>query len=484
MIKLKEQGWLVVIGCTLLSTLFFYLSTGLGSIWALAWVAPLPLLWLAYSKQPWWRIGLATFLAFGIGNSEFIRPFYGMGGATIGVTFGVLGLAATAVAAILLSRWVHKRSNWAGALLFFPALWTAAEYVTSLVSPNGTIGSFAYTQVGAPVLIQSAALFGIWSITFLICLVANGLALSLRDRERAKPLILVVTILFLSNLSFGIFRLNTSAGQSTARIAVIAKDFSVLRKSPGQTWTATTAEYAAEIHKVVAAHQGLAAVVLPEKLAILQPSWRATALTPLAKEARADHVRIIAGFDDEVPGATGHNIAITFEPDGTSQTYVKRHLVTAESSSDEGSLTPGSTAGLLGDGTAVEICKDMDFPDMIRSDVTGHGVGIVYAPAEDFTIDHWMHARVAVMRGVENGFSVVRSARKGEQTISNNRGQVLIRGMSSTAAFSSSVATVPVGNGNTLYGKVSDIFAWTSILLTVAILGFSIRPYQKTRTRK
>ncbi len=484
MIRLKEQGWLTTIGCTLLSALSFYLSTGLGSIWALAWVAPLPLLWLAYGKQSWWRVGLATFLAFGIGNSEFIRPFLGTGAAAIGVTFGVLGLATTAVAAVLLSRWVYRRSHWIGALLFFPALWTAAEYATSLVSPNGTIGSFAYTQVGAPILIQSVALFGIWGITFLICLFANNLALSLRDRKHAKSLVVIMAVVFLSNLGLGIFRLNTSAGQTSAEIAAIAKDTLTLRASSGQTWTDVTTQYAAEIHRVAAAHPGLKAVVLPEKLAILQPAWRAAALTPLANEARADRVRIVAGFDDEVPGATGHNIAITFEPDGTSQTYAKRHLLTAESSSDEGSLAPGSTPGLLGDGTSVEICKDMDFPDTTRSDVAGHGVGVIYVPAEDFTIDHWMHARIAVVRGVENGSSVIRSARKGEQTISDNRGRVIAQGMSSTAAFSSSVATVPVGSGNTLYGKLGDIFAWTSTLLAIAILGLSARPYPKTRMHK
>ncbi len=476
--NLKQKDWAGVIGCTAVSALAFYASTGLGSLWALAWIAPLPLLWLAYSRQPGWRVGLATFLAFGIGNSEFIRPFLGTGAATIGVTFGVLGLAVTAVIAVLLTKWVYKRSNWVAALLFFPALWTATEYITSLVSPNGTVGSFAYTQVGAPVLIQSASLFGIWSITFLICLLANGIALSLRDRRYAKPLLMVVATAFLANLGFGILRLSTSAGQVTTQVAVIAKDTSSLRASGAPTWINLTTTYAADIHAVAVTHSGLSRVVLPEKLAILKPAWRDAALAPLANEARTDHLSIVAGFDDETSDTSGHNIAILFEPDGTSKTYAKRRLLTAESSSDEGGLMPGSTPGLLGDGAAVEICKDMDFPDMIRSDVAGQHVGLVYVPAEDFTIDHWMHARIAVMRGVEDGFSVARSARKGEQTVSDNRGRVIAQNMSSSITFSSRVATVPVGNGDTPYGKIGDVFAWVSGLFAIIVIGHRIRRWQ------
>jgi len=39
--------------------------------------------------------------------------------------------------------------------------------------------------------------------------------------------------------------------------------------------------------------------------------------------------------------------------------------------------------------------------------------------------DAWMHARQAILRGVENGFAVVRVASHGLATVSDDRGRVL-----------------------------------------------------------
>lgn len=43
-------------------------------------------------------------------------------------------------------------------------------------------------------------------------------------------------------------------------------------------------------------------------------------------------------------------------------------------------------------------------------------------PAWDFDVDAWQHSRVAVMRGIENGFSTVRPAANGNLTVSDPNG--------------------------------------------------------------
>ena len=43
---------MTAIVCALLSGLAFYLSIGLGQDWALAWIAPIPVLWLAFGEAP------------------------------------------------------------------------------------------------------------------------------------------------------------------------------------------------------------------------------------------------------------------------------------------------------------------------------------------------------------------------------------------------------------------------------------------------
>ena len=326
------------------------------------------------------------------------------------------------VASLLFRRFVYNKLGALWALAAFPACWTALEYLTSLASPNGTVGALAYTQVGAPILIQSAALFGFSSVTFRLCLTANGVALALSSRRQAPALVVIVASAFALNLGWGALRLHEALGASV-RVAAAAKDQSDTQLVRDETyWRAVTEAYAAGARRL--AQAGASTIVLPEKLATLTPEWRGPVLAPLATAAREARVRIVAGFDDE---DTNHNRAIVFDPDGTVSTYDKRRLVVGLEVA-----RPGDHAGWLGGGLGVAICKDMDFPQMIRNDARS-GIRLMLVPAEDFYVDRWMHARIAIMRGVENGFAVVRAARKGDVTISDDRGRLLARAASSTA---------------------------------------------------
>jgi apolipoprotein N-acyltransferase len=56
----------------------------------------------------------------------------------------------------------------------------------------------------------------------------------------------------------------------------------------------------------------------------------------------------------------------------------------------------------------VAICKDMDFPATIRA-CGRAGVRILFVPAWDFGRDGWLHGRMAVLGGVEEGFTLVRT---------------------------------------------------------------------------
>jgi len=116
-------------------------------------------------------------------------------------------------------------------------------------------------------------------------------------------------------------------------------------------------------------------------------------------------VQIIAGFHSETPAA---DFVLGITPDGRIQRYDKRHPVPGL----EDDFTQGHVSGWLGDGRAEEICKDMDFPDTIRSDAA-KGVRLMGVPAGDMGIDGWQHGIMSVMRGVEGGFSIVRAAHNG-----------------------------------------------------------------------
>lgn len=92
-------------------------------------------------------------------------------------------------------------------------------------------------------------------------------------------------------------------------------------------------------------------------------------------------------------------------------------------------------------------------------------------PGWDFTMDGWSHGRIAMMRGVEDGFSVARSAKKSIIYATDDRGRVLAQRETGWAPFTTVVTWVPVHHDVTIYSRWGDWFAWLNLALLVGLLG-------------
>ena len=101
----------------------------------------------------------------------------------------------------------------------------------------------------------------------------------------------------------------------------------------------------------------------------------------------------------------------------------------------------------------------MDFPGLVR-DYRGSGATVVFVPAWDFGRDAWLHSRMAITRGVENGFTVVRAARQGALTVSDPHGRVMVEARTIGASVVSVTTDLPRGAVSTLYTKFGDWLAW------------------------
>jgi apolipoprotein N-acyltransferase len=62
--------------CTILSGIGFFLSFNLGDQWWLAWLAPVPVLWLAFGPSPRILVFASAFVAYAIGLGNVV-PAYG-----------------------------------------------------------------------------------------------------------------------------------------------------------------------------------------------------------------------------------------------------------------------------------------------------------------------------------------------------------------------------------------------------------------------
>jgi len=458
---------MTAIVCTLLTAIGFYFSIGLGDQWWVAWVAPIPVLWLAFGEKKPWTVFLSAFLGYALGALN-ILPAYA-GAMPFVVVLAIGGPALAFAGSVLGGRRVYHALGAIPAMFGFAALWTTFDFLSSFSRAGGSASTPAAVEAGAPILIQSAALVGYLGITFLLGAVSAGLALGLRTRDARPPAIALV--LFLVNAAFGYWHLS-GPPESTMKIALIESDKTVgaiRREDKVATMNAIDA-YAQQIAQLHDADVAL--IVLPENIARVAPAWREEAQAKLADAAAQAHTTLVAGFNTYLDGAQ-RNVSWSFTPGvAIPVTYEKRRLVPGVESTV---FTPGRGPKALPNGVGLEICKDMDFQAMIRADEIATRPILVAVPAWDFDKDDWSHARVAIFRSVENGVPMARNARDGLLTLNDRYGRVVARARS-VGGFTVLLGDLPIDGrgGDTLYDKIGDLFGWGCLVLSVALVGMSL----------
>ena len=466
---------MIALLATLLSGAMFYLSQGIDNVWPLAWFASVPLLWLAYGRTPIWQLVLVCATAILAGEIYVWQCYSTLPPLLIIQVVGPQ--VALFPGAVVFARVVNWRAPPLATLFAFPACWTTIEYLIGLLSPNGSYGSLAYSQVSAPMLIQSASLFGLYVVTFLICLFANAIAMALRAPRKMGVSASVGFAICALNVGFGLIRL-AQPQPDKLRVAAMVDDSAMIKSWHARSsddLIAAAKDYANAILR--ATDEGARFVVTPEGGLSSTGRLLSTLLAPIVAVSEQTGAQIIVGVNETTPPG---DLAFSIEPDGTVHRYAKRHLVPVL----EERFTPGHRSGWLGQGRAMEICKDMDFPRTIRRDAA-KGVRLMGVPAGDFNRDAWIHARMAIMRGVEDGFALVRAASNGLVTASDAQGRVIASKMDSPAGPPMIVADVPLGTGPTVYTRIGDVFAWVcaAYVLCLGAHPISLRKRSSTARR-
>jgi apolipoprotein N-acyltransferase len=454
-----------------------WFGTGLNPWWPLLWFAPLPVLLFA-SRSSWWGAALTAFLAWLVGSLNmwhYFRALHAPPSTWVRI-FSIAALLFTA--AVLLFRALLRRGAWWSALLAFPGTWVSFEYLLNLVSPHGTAGSLSYSQLNFLPFLQLASVTGPWGMSFLLLLFSAALAIGVDLRHAAPKQALRIVGAGLGVIAlvliFGVVRLTLPVPSQRVRVGLIASDepANVDVADEGTQTKRLFRDYAAAAE--VLAARGAQVIVLPEKLGVaVDPETKGidVIFQSLADKTKS---KIVVGVI-EVSPPVKYNRARIYGPGAPLLTYDKHHMLPPF----ESNLRPGTTLVLMPEpsGTwGVAICKDMDFTPLSRQ-YGEAGTGLMLVPAWDFVLDRWWHGHMAVMRGVESGFSITRAAKQGYLTVSDNRGRILAETRSDAAPFVTLIADVPAVHDTTVFVLLGDWFAW----LALAILVFTLVQFYRLR---
>jgi len=459
-----------------------WFGTGLFPMWPLLWFAPLPVLLVA-ARTSWWTAALVAFLAWATGSLNMYHYFStALHIPLSGCLTIVTGPALFFTLAVLLYRALLRRGAFWTALIAFPAAWVTFEYIFNLTSPHGTAISLSYSQLRFLPILQLASVTGPWGISFVLLSFSSALALAIHlgnEKPQQATRIAVATAAMIALvLGFGGIRLASKSNPADeVKVGLVASD------APGNTGVAQPGPDVDRLFKDYASHisalaaQGARIVVIPEDLAVVIDSNNAAAdsiFQPIADQTGAT---IVVGMGHIVKPLR-YNEARVYQPSIASLRYAKHHLLPPF----ENIFTPGATMVMLDKSPAkwgIEICKDMDFTQLSRS-YGNDGAGLILAPAWDFNLDRVSHGHIAIMRGVESGFSIARAARGGYLTVSDDHGRILAETESNSAPFATLLANVPDTHDQTLYLLLGDWFAW----LVLALLIFSLAQLIRLRSRR
>ena len=465
----KRVRILLVIAAGLTSAALFYLGTGLRPLWWSLWLAPVPILTVALRlhRGAAFLLGSVAFLIGEMNQWDYVRyeielplqivPLYFVIPA---VVFGL---------GVLFVRSFLRRGSLFLAALALPAYWVAFEYLTASVSPHSTWGNLAYTQANCLPLIQIASITGVWGISFIAFLFAGAIAVLLSGTGNVSQrgvLAFAVGAVVCAVFIFGMVRLQSKPSTQSVAVTLIGKDvpISVYLGSEEQALQLLH-QYADEVRRVTPA--GTHVVVLPEKIGRVNGSALPDVDALFSSAATATHAAVVVGVVRRTPIAA-FNSARFYSPDGKLEAnYDKHHLLPGVEPEK-----PGDKRVVLDEPSGrwgLQICKDMDFPKLSRQ-YAAEGADLLLVPAWDFNLDRWLHARMAVLRAVENGFALARSARNGLLTLSDNRGRILVEVPTAPGRFVSITRNVMVRREKTFYTRTGDWFAWLCIAIFVVLV--------------
>ncbi len=439
-------------------------------------------------------IPLLYWLIF-LSSREMNNPVLMTGPLLLLVLFEALYWGLFSTGAACLRRW-SRVPAW----LYLPVLWVACEQLRSLFVLGFTWGALGYAGVDVnPLPAQFAGITGVLGVSFWMVLVNALLLDAMLARGRRRGLLsLACAVVFVIPWIHGaaVMREGLPEDTPTVRVAVVQPNIPAERKWE-EDYRDMSFDVLASLTRL-AAVQSPDLVVWPETAApaylLRQPEY----LDKVIEAARDAGAPILTGcldldYDADSEEVLTRNSAMLITPEGeVLDKYDKIHLVPfgevipfetvfpilKKVDFGEADFAPGRELVVFDSGRvrfSVLICFEAIFPRLARQFVD-RGAGLLVNVTNDVwygrTSMPFQHASMAVMRSIENRRSLVRSANSGVSLVTDPFGRVVSRlGIFESGVLVEDVAVV---QSTSFYTRRGDIFAWATVVLSLALVVASV----------
>lgn len=498
---------------------------GWGVSW-LAWIALVPLLACLRNLSP----GQALRAGFFAGIVHYLTLVYWLAHTmnTYGSLPWMLSLAVLMLLAAYLAGYpavfclllVRAGNRPIISALMVPVLWTALEYIRTLLFSGFPWELLGYTQFDRLHLIQISDIFGVYGLSFLVAM-GNAAVFQLIlgvGRKRWQGRLIPGATAVLHGLVFclalgaawgyGAWRMEQIDRRvdnaKTVQIAVVQGNVDQAIKWDRAFQAETTQKYVTL--SLAARDSDPDLVVWPETAApfyfLVHPQLTKRVRQGIRRTG-SDFLIGSPSFERRADGVDYYNSAYLVHADGSvGGRYDKVHLVPfgeyvplkkwlpfvgkmVEHVGDFKSGQKGSGLAWKDYRLGVQICYEMIFPQLSRAMVK-NGADLLFNLTNDAwygrTSAPYQHFSMAVMRAVENRRSVIRAANTGISGFIGPTGRVA----AATAIYEDAVLVhrVPVVDTASLYTRFGDVFALACLALAGLAVGWPLAGCRRRRSEK
>ena len=409
-----------------------------------------------------------------------------------------------ALFAVVMRRLLVARG--ARALLAAPVVWVATELGRTHVFGGFPWALLGYSQVTMLPVAQLASLFGVYGVSALVASVSAAAATlvattSVRERVRAVGPVAAAVVLVAVWGSLRVGRAEWTRAGVALRVGLVQGNVDQAEKWQPARSAAIFQEYLRMTRQAIG--QGAQLVLWPESSTPFyfeEDRADADMVRMIARQAR---VPILLGSnqiewrarDNKGIADKYYNSAFLVGADGsTAGVYRKMHLVpfgeyvplrrvlffAAPLVEAVGSgFEAGDKAELLpidGHLISTAICYEIVYPELVRRFVSG-GSELLTTITNDAwfgsTSAPYQHFEQASMRAIEEGRYLVRSANTGISGIVDPYGRIVAESEIFQPAVI--VGAVRMIKESTVYARTGDVFAYLSVVATIAMLVLSRR---------